>query len=67
MPVYINSGTPTAITSFPESYLSWGGKNFAASYGPIDAAMISDLGACRSMFAKAAGITVQYSRDGGAT
>lgn len=67
MPVYINSGTPTAITSFPEANLSWGGKNFAGSYGPIDAAMISDLGACRSMFAKAAGITVQYSRDGGST
>ena len=67
MPVYIKSGTPTAITSFPEAYLSWGGKNFAASYGPIDAAMIPDLGACRSMFAKAAGITVQYSRDGGST
>lgn len=29
--------------------------------------MISDLGACRSMFALAAGITVQYSRDGGST
>ena len=67
MPVYINSGTPTAITSFPEANLSWGGKNFAGSYGPIDAAMIPDLGACRSMFAKAAGITVQYSRDGGST
>lgn len=67
MPVYINSGTPTEITSFPEAYLSWGGKNFSASYGPIDAAMIPDLGACRSMFAKAAGITVQYSRDGGST
>ena len=67
MPVYINSGTPTAITSFPEAYLSWGGKNFSGDYGLIDAAMIPDLGACRSMFAKAEGITVQYSRDGGAT
>ena len=67
MPVYINSGAPTAITSFPEANLSWGGKNFSGSYGPIDAAMIPDLGACRSMFAKAAGITVQYSRNGGST
>ena len=24
MPVYIKSGAPTAITSFPEAYLSWG-------------------------------------------
>lgn len=47
MPVYIKSGAPTAITSFPEAYLSWGGKNFAGSCGPIDAAMIPDLGADR--------------------
>ena len=67
LPVYIKAGVPTTITSFPEAYLSWGGKNFAASYGPIDAAMIPDLGACRSMFALAAGITIQYSRNGGST
>lgn len=67
MPVYINGGTPTAITSFPEAYLSWGGKNFAGDYGPLDAAMIPNLGACRSMFARAAGITIQYSRNGGST
>lgn len=67
MPIYLNSGTPTAITSFPEAYLSWGGKNFAGSYGPIDAAMVSELGACRTMFAKAAGIVVEYSTDSGST
>lgn len=67
MPIYLNAGTPAAISSFPEAYLSWGGKNFTAAYGPIDAAMVSELGACRTMFAKAAGIVVEYSTDGGAT
>lgn len=55
------------VTSIKESYLSWGGKNFSGSYGCIDAAMVSDLGANRLMFGKAAGITIQYSRDGGST
>lgn len=67
MPIYLNAGTPAAISSFPEAYLSWGGKNLGATYGPIDAAMVSELGACRTMFAKAAGIVVEYSTDGGAT
>lgn len=67
MPIYLNAGTPAAISSFPEAYLSWGGRNFAAAYGPIDAAMVSELGACRTMFAKAAGIVVEYSTDGGST
>jgi len=67
MPIYLNAGTPTAISSFPEAYLSWGGKNFSGDYGPIDAAMVDDLGACRTMFAKAAGIVVEYSTNGGST
>lgn len=50
-----------------EAYLEWGGKNFSGSYGPIDAAMVSELGAPRTMFAKAAGIAVEYSTDGGNT
>ena len=67
LPIYLNSGTATAITSFPEAYLSWGGKNFSGNYGPIDAAMVSELGACRTMFANPAGIVVEYSTDSGAT
>lgn len=67
LPVYVNAGTPTAVTSVGEAYLSWGGKNFASAYGPIDAAMVPALGANRSAFAKAAGIVVEYSRDGGDT
>ena len=50
-----------------EAYLKWGGKNFKNDYGPIDAAMIPDLGANRFAFLKSAGITVEYSTDNGTT
>lgn len=50
-----------------EANLEWGGRNFSASYGPIDAAMIPDLGANRFAFLKPAGIAVEYSNDGGST
>ena len=62
------SGTHThTISSFPEAYLSWGGKNFIADYGPLDAAMIDVLGANRFAFLKAAGLTFEYSTDAGST
>lgn len=62
------SGTHThTLDSFPEAYLSWGGKNFSASYGPIDAAMVPELGANRLAFLKASGITIEYSTNGGST
>ena len=54
-------------TNIPEAYLTWGGKNFSGTYGPIDAAMIPDLGANRLAFMKPAGISVEYSRDSGTT
>ena len=50
-----------------EANLKWGGRNFIASYGPIDAAMISELGANRFAFGNPKGITVEYSNDGGNT
>ena len=55
------------IDSVKESYLSWGGKNFSGDFGCIDAAMVPDLGANRLAFGKPAGITIEYSRDGGET
>ena len=67
LPVYIGDGKPTTITSFPEAYLSWGGKNYASSYGPIDAALVDVLRANRFDGLPAECITVEYSRDGGAT
>lgn len=62
-----DSGFITSSSTIYEARLAWGGKNFSGSYGPIDAAMIPDLGANRLAFAKHAGITVEYSRDGGVT
>lgn len=50
-----------------EANLEWGGRNIANGYSPIDAAMISELGANRFAFGKAAGITVEYSTDAGKT
>ena len=55
------------VTNLKEAYLSFGGKNITGGYSALDAAMIPSLGANRLAFAKAAGITVQYSRDGGST
>ena len=50
-----------------EANLKWGGKNFVESYGPIDAAMVPELGANRFAFLNPAGITLEYSKDGGNT
>ena len=57
----------THSTMNKEAYLEWGGKNFAGSYGLIDAAMIPDLGANRFAFLNKAGVKVEYSKDSGAT
>ena len=65
-PVYISSGVPT-VTNPGEAFLSWGGKNFSGDYGPLDASMVADLGACRTMCLKAAGIVIEYSTDSGTT
>lgn len=50
-----------------EANLKWGGKNFADSFGPIDAAMIPELGANRFAFGNPKGITIEYSNDSGKT
>ena len=50
-----------------EAKLQWGGKNFSASYGCLDAALMDELGANRFQFIKASAITVEYTRDGGTT
>lgn len=55
------------ITSRGEAFLDWGGKNFSGSYGPIDAAMVPELGANRFAFMPANAVTIEYSRDSGAT
>ena len=55
------------ITSLKEAYTEWGGKDLSGTISPIDAAASSLHSANRFAFAKPAGITVEYSRDGGAT
>lgn len=50
-----------------EANLEWGGRNITDGYGPIDAAMISELGANRFAFGNVEGITVEYSEDAGET
>lgn len=67
MPVYMAGGKPTPITSFGEANLSWGGENIANGYGPIDASLVNVLGANRFDGLPAECVTVEYSRDGGAT
>ncbi len=57
--------TAENIGSFPEAYLTWGGKNFIGNYGPLDAAVIDTLGANRFAFLKPAGLTIEYSTDSG--
>ena len=50
-----------------EANLKWGGRNFAASFGPIDGAMVPELGANRFAFGNPKGITIEYSNDAGKT
>ena len=55
------------LTSVKEAYLSWGGKGIANDITPIDAAMSSVHNANRAQFCYAAGVTIEYSNDAGAT
>ena len=63
----VKIGNTNYDLSVKEANIQWGGKNFAGSFGAIDAAMVADLGANRMAFAKAAGITIEYSTNGGST
>lgn len=63
-----SDGTPAwRDPSTPEAFLTWGGKNFASSYGPIDAAMIPQLGANRLAFFPKDKVILEYSTDSGNT
>ena len=55
------------VNNVNESYLTWGGKNFAGCWGPIDAAMVPQFAANRFAFLPASAITSEYSTDGGTT
>lgn len=55
------------VESVSASYLSWGGRNIVADVSPIDAAMSYLHNPNRLQFANPAGITIEYSNDGGST
>lgn len=50
-----------------EANLKWGGKNISNGYGPIDAAMVGELGANRFAFFPKDHIIVEHSIDSGNT
>ena len=64
-----SSGWKEEITSntMYEANLQWGGKNIQAGFSPVDAGMMSELSANVMAFPNPAGISVEYSRDGGVT
>ena len=62
-----SSNITIPVTDVKEAYLTWGGKHFKGDYGPIDAAMIPDLGANRLAFFKSTGIVLEASTDGGSS
>ena len=57
----------TTADSMGEANLTWGGKNFVNSVGPVDAALNPCLGANRLAGMHPAGITVEYSTNGGSS
>ena len=62
-----SSAIDIPVNTVKEAYLTWGGKNFSGTYGPIDAAMVPLLGTNRLAFLKESSITLEYSRDAGTT
>lgn len=60
------AGNP-AWRSLGEANLAWGGRNFAGSWGPIDAAMVPQFAANRFAFLPASAITAEYSTNGGSS
>ncbi|HAU86865.1 MAG TPA: hypothetical protein DCW90_15645 [Lachnospiraceae bacterium] len=64
---WLGLGSLAYISSLGEANLTWGGKNFSGSFGPLDAAMVPALGANRLAFMPPSAIEVQYSTDNGTT
>lgn len=59
-------GIATGATKY-ESQLGWGNTHISGGLSPIDVAASSLHSTNRLQFAKPAGITIEYSRDGGTT
>ena len=61
------AGQTGDVTTFPEACLSWGGKDIAGNYSPIDAALVEQLGTNKAAFFPGDKITIEYSDDAGTT
>lgn len=55
------------VTSIKEAFVDWGGKDIQGGFSPLDAGMVSELGANRFAFMNPDCISVEYSNDGGVT
>ena len=62
-----SSGWKEEITenTMYEANMLWGGRNIAEGFSPTDAGMMSESSANVMAFPNPAGISVEYSRDGG--
>ena len=66
--LYVYNGSLWVNVNAPyEANLQWGGRNIADNFSPIDAAMMSELSGNLMAFPNPAGISIEYSRDGGVT
>lgn len=62
-----SSNITIPVTSVKEAYISWGGKDIVGNFSPLDAAMVSELGANRFSFIRSPSIEIEYSNDNGTT
>ena len=66
--LYVCNGSLWVNVNAPkEANLQWGGRNIANNFSPVDGAMVSELSANVMAFPNPAGISIEYSRDGGVT
>lgn len=62
-----NVAITTTVKNVHEGSITWGGKDTSGNFGPLDAGLVSELGANRFAFLKPAGLSAEYSIDGGTT
>lgn len=65
--IFDQSITGTGSITPYEAYLNWGGKNLRGNFGPLDAALVPDLGANRWAFMPPDAVVFESSKDGGVT
>ena len=67
VPIRLRDGVLTECSGIEDTFVQWSKTNISGGLSPIDAAISNLHSANRFAFAKAAGIMIEYSRDGGAT